>query len=201
MVAIGPVVVISVAARVQAKRVERATEAAKTYIDSVRSGKTPAPNVRVGAAPTATKGSESFLDKALPPSPAKFSEACKSILSSASGWSSDSGFYYVDLDKSAGCSTNSSTDLVIQAFRTAGDSDQGYRLGVRVYRADAFRGSGPSKKITKEQAALKGTLGTRDVPLVTMITDIAPLADNNSLSTWCTRLRGGVSDPKKNSGC
>ncbi len=45
MVAIGPIVVMSVAARVQARRVERASEAAKTYIDSVNSGKTPAPPV------------------------------------------------------------------------------------------------------------------------------------------------------------
>ncbi len=197
MVAIGPVVVMSVAVRVQARRVERASEAAKTYIDSVNSGKTPAPPV-----PNNLKGSSAgSLDKAPAPTPAKFPKTVD--------WSKSLELYCVDLDPTPGCSLNSSRDLVIQAFRNpsaptpaADNPAQGYRLGVRVYRADAFKGSGPSKTITKEQSALKGTLGGRDVPLATRITDIAPQGENNSLPTWCTRLKGSkVSSPQNNSDC
>lgn len=39
MVGIAPVIVLSVATRVQARRVELGTQAARTYIDGVRSGK------------------------------------------------------------------------------------------------------------------------------------------------------------------
>jgi type II secretory pathway pseudopilin PulG len=39
MVGIAPVLVLSVATRVQARRVELGTQAARTYIDGVRSGK------------------------------------------------------------------------------------------------------------------------------------------------------------------
>jgi prepilin-type N-terminal cleavage/methylation domain-containing protein len=190
MVAIGPVVVMSVAVRVQARRVERASEAAKTYIDSVNSGKTPAPPI-----PVQLRGSSAgFLKDAPAPAASDFPPKVD--------WSKSSKVYCVDLDSTAGCSLNSSRDLVIQAFRNpsapaADNPAQGYRLGVRVYRADAFKGSGPSKTITKEQSALKGNLGARDVPLATMITDIAPQGDNNSLPTWCTRL----SKNPKNPGC
>lgn len=188
MVAIGPVVFISVAARVQARRVERATEAAKTYIDGVNSG--------------SIKPVLKFT------TPATFFNApAPSVgdLPRTPDWSSNSGLYCVDLDQNANCSPNSPNDLVIQAFRTGGggtpitiedngrkysyrdDPTRGYRLGVRVYRADAFRGGTLEKK---QQPALKGTLGARQYPLVTINTDIAPSGTNqNSLSTWCDRLK------------
>jgi len=195
MVAIGPVVVMSVAVRVQARRVERASEAAKTYIDSVNSGKTPAPPVST----LLRTSSAGFLDKVPAPTASKWPPQLD--------WSKSSELYCVDLDPTPDCSLNSSRDLVIQAFRTpsapppaADNPAQGYRLGVRVYRADAFRGSGTLG--TKEQAAFKGSLGGRKVPLVTRITDIAPQGENNSLPTWCTRLKGSpVPDSTRNSRC
>lgn len=196
MVAIGPVVVMSVAARVQAKRVERASEAAKTYIDSVNSGRTPAPPVPA----LLRTNSAGFLNKAPAPTAARFPNKVD--------WLKSSELYCVDLDRTPGCSLSSSRDLVIQAFRTpsatppaADNPAQGYRLGVRVYRADAFKGSGPSQTITEEQSALKGTLGARDVPLATRLTDIAPQGENNSLPTWCTRLKGSKVPSPNNSDC
>jgi prepilin-type N-terminal cleavage/methylation domain-containing protein len=193
MVAIAPVIAMSVAARVQAKRVERATEAAKTYIDGVRSG-------GIQAVPPLFKTtSPSFLDKAPPPTQ----------FATKVDWSikNKSGVYCVDLDQKPDCDKNSSRDLQIQAFRTPSptgpdDPAQGYRLGVRVYRADAFKGSGPSKT-TKEQAALKGTLGARDVPLATMITELGPTGKKypNSLTLWCDRLKNSQVPTKKNSTC
>jgi prepilin-type N-terminal cleavage/methylation domain-containing protein len=43
LTAIAPVIALSVATRVQARRVEQATQAAKSYIDGVRAGKIPSP--------------------------------------------------------------------------------------------------------------------------------------------------------------
>jgi prepilin-type N-terminal cleavage/methylation domain-containing protein len=184
MVAIGPVVFISVAARVQARRVERATEAAKTYIDGVSSG---------SIKPTAlTEPNPNLLKNYRVPTASNFPRQVD--------WSRPSGFYCVDLDNKnppGSCSTSSSKDLVIQAFRTAGPPSEGYRLGVRVYRADAFRP--PGRLQTKQQAALKGTLGDRQAPLVSLITDIAPTGSyKNSLPSWCDRLRNRSN---RNSGC
>jgi prepilin-type N-terminal cleavage/methylation domain-containing protein len=46
LTAIAPVIALSVATRVQARRVEQATQAAKSYIDGVRAGKiTPPQNI------------------------------------------------------------------------------------------------------------------------------------------------------------
>ena len=45
LIGLSPVIVLSVAARVQSRRVERATEVARTYIDGVRAGSIPAPAV------------------------------------------------------------------------------------------------------------------------------------------------------------
>jgi prepilin-type N-terminal cleavage/methylation domain-containing protein len=185
MVAIGPVIAMSVAARVQARRVERASEAARTYVDGIRTGAIPATNIQVGPAFTATRGSTPFLDTAPLPS---------GNLPTQVDWTRNIGLYCVDLDQNRGCSNSSSKDLVIQAFRTRGDDpDQGYRLGVRVYRADAFRGGGTFKP--KEQAALKGNLGDRLAPLVTLITDIPPKEKN--LGTWCNRVRQTSRDPNR----
>ncbi len=167
---------MSVAARVQARRVERASEAARTYVEGIRTGAIPATNIEVGPAFTATRGATPVLDAAPVPTSANFPTLVD--------WTRGSGYYCVDLDQNPNCSKSSSKDLVIQAFRTRGDSDQGYRLGVRVYRADAFRGGTLQPK---EQAALKGNLGNRLAPLATLITDIPPKEKN--LGTWCNRVR------------
>lgn len=190
MVALGPVIVMSVAARVQAKRVERASNATRTYLDGVRSGTIPATKIEVGTAFTATAGTTPFLKNAPAPKSGDFPDKVD--------WSKDSGFYCVDLDRNPNCSKGSSTDLVIQAFRTKGNPNEGYRLGVRVYRADAFRGG--TLQTDKEQAALKGNLGNRLAPVDTLITDIPPT--EKSLGTWCNRLKpGGATPANKSSGC
>jgi prepilin-type N-terminal cleavage/methylation domain-containing protein len=185
MVAIGPVIAMSVAARVQARRVERASEAARTYVDGIRTGAIPATSIEEGPAVTPRQGTTPFLnaDRLLPTS-ANFPTRVD--------WTTDSGYYCVDLDQNPGCSKSSPNDLVIQGFRTKGDPDLGYRLGVRVYRADAFRG-GTFKP--KEQAALKGNLGDRLAPLATLITDIPP--KEKTLGTWCNRLRKTSPDPNR----
>jgi prepilin-type N-terminal cleavage/methylation domain-containing protein len=72
MVALGPVIVMSVAARVQAKRVERASNATRTYLDAVRSGTIPATKIEVGTAFTATAGTTPFLKNLAPPTSADF---------------------------------------------------------------------------------------------------------------------------------
>lgn len=184
MVGLAPVIVLSTATRVQARRVERATEAAKTYIDGVRSGAITAPTTIVGTAPTATTGSSSVLESA--PVPTSLTD-----------------LYCVDLDETAGCSPNSPNDFVVQGFRTAttsANAKDGYRLGVRVYRADAFNDTGALKKNTQTQkvtqATYTGGLGDRKAPLVEMTTEIA--TKDTTFGDLCKRLRNSSNT---NSGC
>ncbi|NES19880.1 MAG: type II secretion system protein [Symploca sp. SIO3E6] len=171
MLGLSPVIFLSVAARVQSRRVERGTEVARTYIDGVRSGAIPATNVVVGAA----------TDRTLEAGPVP--TALNPV-----DWSDPGGLYCVDLDASGGCEAGSMNDMVVQGFRTPGDADRGYLLGVRVYRAHAFSGGEPLQK-GQTQSSFSGTLGNSKVPVVEMTTEIPPSgAFQDNFSEWCARL-------------
>ncbi|MBE9123850.1 type II secretion system protein [Tychonema sp. LEGE 07199] len=148
MIAIAPVMAFSVATRVQARRIEVATQAAKTYIDALRVGATPIPNetyVKVAGAPTAPSEI---------PAPAN-----KTNL-----------YCFKSEPTSAAC--GSQKDFYVQGIRSAGDNptDTGYSLIVRVYRADAPFGS----LTTGQQSVANSGIGNPKAPLVAMQTEIPP---------------------------
>lgn len=179
MTAIAPVIALAVGTRVQARRVELATQAARAYIDGIRSG-------------TIT-----------PPTTTVASTTSKYILESTSVPTSLASLYCVDLDNldsdgisfgdaDNGCTSNSVSDLAIQAFRSkvnddASDPQKGYKLGVRVYRADAFIDSTALTK-GRTQATFTGGLGNRKAPLVEITTEI--ITDQTQLRDLCERLGG-----------
>lgn len=178
MVGLAPVIVLSVATRVQAKRVERGTEAARAYIDGIRSG----------AIKSTTTGfpvhTSSAFGQVAPPT-------------------SSTGLYCVDLD-GGGCSSSSNQDLLIQAFRDgeAANPEKGYKLGIRVYRADAFvdvgllKTMGSSNPVTQGKAqTFTGGLGDRKAPQFETTTEIA--GSDTSLKTLCDRIK--VNNPSNSS--
>lgn len=168
MLAITPVIVLSVATRVQARRVELGSQAARAYIDGVRSGKIPPPahKVTLGDVNVAGNGDKTFDPKRLqqfaktsaPPPTAitnctatnlndvRYPFYCRNNLTLS--------LYCVDFDGDGSCTNKSSKDLIVQAFRSTqanpsapaqpldptDDGSKGYLLGVRVYRADSFDG-------------------------------------------------------------
>jgi len=164
MTVVAPVITLSVATRVQARRIELATQAARNYIDGVKLGE---------IAPPATTVTNQYL------------------LESAAVPTNLTGLYCVDLDGIPGCSSTSSRDLVVQGFRSASsatsDPQKGYRLGVRVYRADAFTDSTPLIKGAR-QATFTGGLGNRKTPLVETTTEIS--TNKTSFRDFCERLGG-----------
>ncbi|MBE9192496.1 type II secretion system protein [Gloeocapsopsis crepidinum LEGE 06123] len=176
MSAIAPAIALSVATRVQARRVELATQAARTYIDGVRSGTITPPSTTVERSST-----QYFLHDVNPPT------------ASAEGLAS---LHCVSLDETSGCSSTSSKDLVIQAVRsvtsTSTDADKGYRLGLRVYRADGFSDSGSLKASDRNtrqtQITFTGGLGDRKKPLVEMTTEITTA--KTTFQDFCDRLGG-----------
>ena len=190
MAAISPVIVLSVATRVQARRVELATQAARTYIDGVRSGAIPQPPLATNAVYRST--SQSFLESvAVPTSPGSF-DNCSANSYCTTG---STQVYCIDGDSDNKCNAKSSKDFAVQAFRsttvtspasaTVDDFRSGYRLGVRVYRADAFRDTTTLKAATKA-ATFAGGFGDRKAPMVEMTTDIN--SGQTTFRDFCDRL-------------
>lgn len=229
LVGIAPVIALSVATRVQARRVELATQAARTYINGVRAGQTALPlktvplNEVITDPNTGNKefqpGRDTFAQELAPPSSA-LDAGCTPAqagtyprLGVPQSWRGQpiypycendrtSSLYCVDFDQDGECSSNSSKDMVIQAFRSAtppaasDDGSQGYLLGVRVYRADAFV-SGANLKTTRSKednregskvATYAGGMGERYSPLVELTTEIR--GSETSYQGLCERLGG-----------
>ncbi len=187
LAAIAPVFVISVATRVQAKRIETATDAAKTYIDGIQSGTITAPNSPI------TDGT-TIADY---PAPTVGSLTC-TLNNYCSAPTNN--LYCVSVDGN-NCTTTSTSNYVIQAIRynkatqTSGgsttnitDPTKGYQLGLRVYRADGFASAGGDlKKAPSKQATFTGGLGDRKAPLLEVTTEISN--DETKFSDLCDRLQ------------
>ncbi|MDZ8188357.1 MAG: hormogonium polysaccharide secretion pseudopilin HpsB [Nostoc sp. ChiSLP02] len=182
LVAIAPVLSLSVATRVQSRRVELATQAARSYIDAVKTKKV--------AAPTST-GSNTLTAYAAPTATGTLT--CPTANSYCT---SSTELYCVDFDSSGSCENTSLTDMIVQGFRynsASSNASSGYALGVRVYRADAFKQSTTLLKNTSTtkttQATYTGGAGQRKAPLVEMTTDI-----NDTVPKYtdlCARYTGG----------
>jgi len=163
MVAIAPVMAFSVATRVQARRVELATQAARTYIDALRTGAIKPDDVKrfpAAAAPA------SVVDL-----------YCVSLdennVCAPSNGNTD---FRVQGVRQSSVSANN------QEAKKAG-----YALTVRVYRADAT-----SPLTPKGQSIVGAGLGNPNAPLVVMNTEIPPAPEGGAspYRSLCARTNG-----------
>jgi type II secretory pathway pseudopilin PulG len=170
MIAIAPVMAFSVATRVQARRMELATQAARSYIDALR----------VGA--IRPKDDD-------PTSPVGFPVPDNNAIDPAAPTGS-TNLYCVDLDETLGCQDGSKKDFYVQGVRPTGakPTETGYSLTVRVYRADGF----PGTMTTKQQSVANSALGNPQAPLVVMETEIPPTTQGgtSAYQSLCDRLEG-----------
>lgn len=210
MTAIAPVIVLSVGNRVQARRVELATEASRSYVDSVRSRAIEAPKHAVLLNEISTTPPNqfnpqriAFASVAAPTSVGNL--RCTQAITATYPYCQNdatSSLYCFDLDGD-GCSSTSFKDMIVQAFRSvspkirsATNTEQGYLLGVRVYRADAFSDttslvkSSPDTKRT--QATFTGGLGSSKAPLLETTTEIS--TEQPKFQDFCDRLGGCIKD-------
>ncbi len=201
LAAIAPVIVLSVATRVQAKRIETATDAAKSYIDGVRSGTITAPPSPI------TGTSDTALSSYAAPTVGSLTCGTGSGYCTAPA----TNLYCFSVDGN-NCTTTNTINFVIQAFRynkatttTGGvtsnitDETKGYQLGIRVYRADGFASDGGVLKTApNKQNTFTAGLGDRKAPLVEMTTDIGK---GVSFSDFCDRLKPTTTNPKSQSKC
>jgi len=162
MIAIAPVMAFSVATRVQARRVELATQAAKTYIDALRTG-------------------------AIPPNQAWFPSN-----NSAPPTDISKLYCVNFKDQTQVCGGSKEFVVQGVRPQNAGTTptDTGYDLTVRVYRADAFSSPG-TMKITQQSVA-NSALGDPKAPLVVMQTEIPPTTQGGSspYRSLCDRTGG-----------
>ena len=180
MAAIVPTMVVTTASRVQARRVDLATQAARSYVDGVRG------NVIdiVNPPPTLSdfpfrSSSQYFTDT---PANAPSSSTVTNLFKIPG----------VQIDANGnGFSFDDPLDLVIQPLRT-GSTDpsialkQGFYMQVRVYRADAFASTTAIKPgITLQtgqneatcplgRQVFTGNLGSQSCPLVIMKVEVYP---------------------------
>ncbi|WP_334987131.1 hormogonium polysaccharide secretion pseudopilin HpsB [Nostoc sp.] len=189
LVAIAPVLVMSTATRVQAKRIELATGAAKAFIDAIKSKTILDP-------PFATNFT---LDPATAGNRTVSSSTSDYLMSSAPvpTTATKNTLYCFNKNGSLANPDCTSDLFYIQAIRLAvtgsdADKGQGYRLGVRVYRSDAEFGSLTAGSSGKTAATFTGGLGDRKAPLVEMTTEI--VRGQSSYNALCDRL-GGCQPP------
>ena len=186
MIGLAPVITLSVATRVQARRVEQATQAARSYLDGVRTGAiafgpTDAGDAeRTHGAITEDQASDSDDNLNQVAAPPKATPNCAANQYCSQPTQNDAVFYCVDGDEDDQC--NSFQDFIIQAFGkipTQGGAPnriyQSYKLGVRVYRADAFT-SDFTQGFEKDapQSSFTGGIGLspNQAPLVIMSTEV-----------------------------
>jgi prepilin-type N-terminal cleavage/methylation domain-containing protein len=169
MIAIAPVMAFSVATRVQARRVELATQAATTYINALRTGAIEPNDPKVKGFPAEGNPQD-------PP-----------------GGSSTLYCVELDEDQDSNCSDTSKKDFYVQGIRppnpgTTIPTNTGYDLTVRVYRADAFSSPGTIK--TEQQSVANSGLGDPKAPLVVMKTEIPPTTQGSSspYRSLCDRI-------------
>jgi len=164
MIAIAPVMAFSVATRVQARRVELATQAARTYIDTLRSGAI--------ASPTPGPAGLGFpqVNDVVPPNNTNL-------------------YCFKSEQTSVPC--GSAKDFYVQGIRIHPGNkptDTGYSLKVRVYRADAPFGS----LTTVQQSVANSGIGNPKAPLVVMSTKIPPTTAGGASAyrSLCARTGG-----------
>jgi prepilin-type N-terminal cleavage/methylation domain-containing protein len=182
MVAIAPVIVFSTATRVQSRRIELATQAAKTYIEGVRTGAIPVNNAALQVDTSTYSSLNAF------PAPAVGTLTCSTNNNYCSAPTAN--LYCIDGDNSGSCTLGSSKDFVIQAFRynaVSTNPTTGYLLGVRVYRADGFTNDGSLQKAPAKQRTVTAGLGERKTPLLEMVTEIT--SQTGSFNDLCNRLK------------
>jgi prepilin-type N-terminal cleavage/methylation domain-containing protein len=166
MIAIAPVMAFSVATRVQARRVELATQAARTYIDALRTG-----------------AIRSNAPRGFP------------VVGNSTDFpTASTTLYCVELDEDVDleCSDTSKKDFYVHGIRRPGTNPTatGYSLKVRVYRADGFSSPGTMK--TAQQSVANSGLGDPKAPLVVMQTEIPPTTQGGSspYRSLCARTAG-----------
>ena len=197
IVSIAPMVALSTSARVNARRIDQATQAGRSYIDAVRGGVidvTNFPDNLVISQPN-SQDQYTFEDPAAPLDPTKTvqpptttsfppTSICNNVGNNVSGGRVPG--ICVDANGN-GFSVNDPQDFFIQPMRSGPLSsvgtastdlkNQGFWLAIRVYRADALSAGASAPRVGTEPECVQSktpfsSTGTSRCPIVTMRSQI-----------------------------
>lgn len=207
LVAISPMIGFAAAVRMQAKRTQLASQAARSYISFVKSEPTSEDGQVTGDRAPGTEiykeEGTAVTDLANVAAPDGVNLTCEQGNLYPEANDAESGYcnnqkllYCVNFDETAGCQDNSPVDMIIQPigrFRTDPNTgevlyERGYDLAVRVYQASSF-GKGIELKGTPDDGSTEtqSYIGRRDLPLVQLSTSVPP-ETGNQYSTFCEDL-------------
>lgn len=205
MTAVAPVIVFSIGTRLQARRVELATQAARTYIDWVsqdpikrvttKSGTTFNPIItEVSLTPDQMKNSRGNFTSSAAPTNSTLD--CPTANDYCTAPAAPNKLFCVDFDGDGKCDSSSQRDMIVQGFRSipnvtgaTNDPKQGYLLGVRVYRASAFQAGVDNLVTTSASTNVTNAISNLSAPVVTMTTEISPTGQKG-FDSYCQRLEG-----------
>ena len=189
LTAIAPVIGISAANRVQAKRIEQAANASKAYLDSIRSGESPAPPI------TDKRFASKQNEDTIANSDARVIETNGNYSCTKGNDDYQSPYFLCEeagtyeiicADGDGDDQCNSFSDLYLQVFAyhpNASTDDQatlvsqGYNLGMRIYRVDAFEESGALETGVRVSSTGSGVSRIK-APLWEMQAEISSSQDN-----------------------
>lgn len=202
IVAIGPVLAFAAATRIQARRVEQASEAARGYVDAVKNDALLKKQDRKLIPPISSTTLPSAVDTI---TATALDCPTSNAYCTTPARTANSAFYCVDLDDTAGCTAGSGKDLVIQASgynpavtvadTDADKSEKGYIMGVRVYRAFAFGknikltagGKNTDKSKNAKASVIAGGTGSFSNPLTEFTTEM--VGKNTDYLDWKKRIQ------------
>ncbi len=203
MTAVTPMIVWSVATRLQAKRVQLSASAARSYMTFLRSD--PAKNA---------PGNVGDNDN-VPPAAGQLTDGNaangESQCTQEDGYCQNKQLYCVNFDENPGCQTESLTDMVVQPIVVGNfptdandnfDSGKPYEVAVRVYRANSFADDVSDLKIDEvdRTSATSSTsedgnvgialLGNRTLPLIQLRTSVSSrdTRDEEKYDEFCEAL-------------
>ncbi|MEH2192059.1 MAG: hormogonium polysaccharide secretion pseudopilin HpsB [Nostoc sp.] len=195
LAAIAPTIVIATATRVQSKRVEQATQAARTFIDGVKTTAVTIPATTITLTQSAVATPRSLGDNLLNTTNMPVPTTSTSLYCVTKDSNNNLAITNPDCTTPPTGVTNL---FYIQAVKvivtgstptdSTGLPKDGYRLGIRVYRSDIdfTKTVSASNGDKKTQRIFTGSLGDRQSPLVEMTTEIG--SKNTSFNALCQRL-------------
>jgi len=211
IVSIAPMVALSTSARINARRIDQATQAGRSYIDAVRGGVidvTNFPNSLVSSTPNAQ--AQYTFEGIAAPTTASFPPAtiCNNTLANNVASGRAPGIC-VDANGD-GFSINDPQDFFIQPMRSGPLSSvatastdlrsQGFWLAIRVYRADALAGTAPLRTGIDTGGADTGCIQGSTTPFASTASITCPIVTMRSQIFLPTVNPKNIDDIKRGIG-
>ena len=192
MTAVTPMIVFSMGIRMQAKRIQLATQAAQSYLADLK-------NDPVGLAPGNDTFAKDDFTNFRAPDKSELKESGDNKCLTEDGYCADQVLYCVNFDETPGCQTDSMVDMVVQPiglFSPSNDPsqtidyDKGYNLEIRVYRANSFADDVDPLKNDEVDNSVAQALGNRTLPLFKTATFISDRENTDLYNSFCESTDG-----------